>query len=977
MNILKLPGESFERLDSVVLWGTVSLLVFTPVALGAVHAWAFRSAEGAVFVLFLLWMLRSIFECRRSDRVLLPAGVRQLIVPTIALFVVMGFSVVPLHPQALSLLSGGTYRFYRSCLRGWPVSVDYDADPVPSLSAVGPAVEGSTGVELPTIDEVNRGSRVPFQPANDLSGAPVAAAMQSGGWTRTTVQGPSGIVRTLSLAPGVSYGVLLGAAAYVCFFALVAFYPFGDEDRAIRSLLLAFVVIGAAIASLGLLGRAFWNGKILWIFVPRDWDGPQLNYARALGPFVNPDHFAQYLCMLLPLAIASAAFGMPLPAAGAPKEFRTISAGATLAIACAVLLSLSRSAWAATALMTGVFLLIVNRYQDNSAGVSTRGSGECASAGSELDGCRHGFRNSRIISAARASRRLAYGSLTLGIIVTALALLGAQGRRDIVQRIGEALSSTDVSLPVRISVWKDTIRMIRDFPVFGVGLGSWPVVLLRYQSPPWSEYYYFNHAHNDYLELCAELGLIGLLAAGWWCWRTVKMLRSGSECLSAAEWPWFAALICGGMTAILHESLDFGLRTPANAFLLSAIVGLALRMVAASSDNSGVVWVGRNAARASTLAAALGACVLVFATFIQPVERYPDNRDPRSLAEARALVRSHPTYSEAHISLARFDRNATTDWALRESEIAVWLDPTNPYARDLYVQSLLAHGQIPTALRQIRLSVALSPNRDTHPFLRESMLGSLSVAERESVERGFKDAIEKKYPDSVQGLAEFYLLCGRSREAAEIYAQAARGEHRNDMRLNFLVAAGEAYCAAREGKRAEQVFQSAIESAPDDRRPYLNLLTLVYGPAANMTAAQATVREGIRNGVDSGLLYSTLADISERAGDRKLAEQALGSLVEESPTYSNLERLAKFLIAGGKFDRAIQIMRRATDVDPGSADGYLYLAIAEEGAYRYSAAAKAYRRAISIEPKNAEIAQRYAAFEHKVAAQKSETAGSL
>src|SRR6266516_2980729 len=55
---------------------------------------------------------------------------------------------------------------------------------------------------------------------------------------------------------------------------------------------------------------------------------------------------------------------------------------------------------------------------------------------------------------------------------------------------------------------KDSLGMLREFALFGVGLGSWPELFPRYQTPPWSSLFY-REAHNDYIELLAETGLVG------------------------------------------------------------------------------------------------------------------------------------------------------------------------------------------------------------------------------------------------------------------------------------------------------------------------------------------------------------------------------------------------------------------------------------------------------------------------------------
>jgi O-antigen ligase len=60
----------------------------------------------------------------------------------------------------------------------------------------------------------------------------------------------------------------------------------------------------------------------------------------------------------------------------------------------------------------------------------------------------------------------------------------------------------------RIDVWKDMGRRIQERPLFGFGLGAFPTV----RSLQVFDFFQGIGAHNDYLRLVIELGLIGSLA---------------------------------------------------------------------------------------------------------------------------------------------------------------------------------------------------------------------------------------------------------------------------------------------------------------------------------------------------------------------------------------------------------------------------------------------------------------------------------
>ncbi|MFH0925796.1 MAG: O-antigen ligase family protein [bacterium] len=122
----------------------------------------------------------------------------------------------------------------------------------------------------------------------------------------------------------------------------------------------------------------------------------------------------------------------------------------------------------------------------------------------------------------------------------------------------------------RIQQYKDTVDLIKDFPLLGTGLGTYGYV---YPGPS-------SHAHNDYLELLSETGIIGfailILGIGPFLWRLVKAWFKTED--SYRRW-----MGLSGLTAIaailLHSLVDFNLHIPANAFLFIVIMGLTQNLL--------------------------------------------------------------------------------------------------------------------------------------------------------------------------------------------------------------------------------------------------------------------------------------------------------------------------------------------------------------------------------------------------------------
>src|ERR1700732_4942523 len=150
---------------------------------------------------------------------------------------------------------------------------------------------------------------------------------------------------------------MLKDLAYAALFLLIALYPFGAdgdaqaEERFCRAIFGMLLAMGFVVAFLGLMNWASWNGKILWFFVPLDWQGPPLPFAlRATGPFANPDHFANYLAMILPLALVAALLRIDLVPRASASLVRMASMAVAFMVLCAIVLSLSRGGWISSAL---------------------------------------------------------------------------------------------------------------------------------------------------------------------------------------------------------------------------------------------------------------------------------------------------------------------------------------------------------------------------------------------------------------------------------------------------------------------------------------------------------------------------------------------------------------------------------------------------------------------------------------------------
>jgi len=125
----------------------------------------------------------------------------------------------------------------------------------------------------------------------------------------------------------------------------------------------------------------------------------------------------------------------------------------------------------------------------------------------------------------------------------------------------------------RWAVNRAVAGMIVDRWATGVGAGTFGLAFPYYQPHSMSGFY--RHAHNEYLQCVAELGILGSILLLWAACAMVlarpKINYLGQALSSRERWGIVLALGCLG----LHAMTDFPLRLPALAFLMMTLVGLS------------------------------------------------------------------------------------------------------------------------------------------------------------------------------------------------------------------------------------------------------------------------------------------------------------------------------------------------------------------------------------------------------------------
>lgn len=139
------------------------------------------------------------------------------------------------------------------------------------------------------------------------------------------------------------------------------------------------------------------------------------------------------------------------------------------------------------------------------------------------------------------------------------------------------LESDSIDASLRSSFWRSSVTMIEDFPLFGLGAGTWQFAYPGYWDPQVISYAAPKHAHNDHLQMIAENGLIGYLLLGAFVVAVVVALAKGLIAVSSGRG---RGLMLGALTALvymlLHNFADNNFQVTVTVAYLFVYLGLGL-----------------------------------------------------------------------------------------------------------------------------------------------------------------------------------------------------------------------------------------------------------------------------------------------------------------------------------------------------------------------------------------------------------------
>ena len=134
--------------------------------------------------------------------------------------------------------------------------------------------------------------------------------------------------------------------------------------------------------------------------------------------------------------------------------------------------------------------------------------------------------------ALRRYPRWVFPALIAATLVSVTGLVLLRVMSDRAMSIHRAMT-VDVSQDMRSRALPVVLKMIREYFPMGSGFGGFDPIFRLHEPFALLKPTYFNHAHNDFLEIVLDAGLPGLillmLAIGWWMWGSIDAWRSRGE----------------------------------------------------------------------------------------------------------------------------------------------------------------------------------------------------------------------------------------------------------------------------------------------------------------------------------------------------------------------------------------------------------------------------------------------------------------
>lgn len=333
----------------------------------------------------------------------------------------------------------------------------------------------------------------------------------------------------LSIDPNTTRMAVITLIIYLIFFAATLTYI--NSQSRLRKMTFTIIVFGSFMAFLGII--QFLSGtESIYGLRPNSGTSPFASYA-------NKHHFAALMEMIIGLTLSL------LYSEATKKDKRLLLIIAIVLMGVVVLLTGSRGGLLSLLAVVGfvTFFNLVGRKSKHSE------------------------------VAKSTNKFLLIGASLMLVVVLLGAALFLGG--DTHLRRGTGLTAMEDPSTGRFHFWGIALQVIKDNPVIGTGLDTFGTIFTKHDT--WNGSLRVEQAHNDYLQIMTDTGILGFLCVAGFIFLLFKQSLAVINQTSDKFRRGVAIGALAGCFGILfHSFFDFPLRTPSNPFIFLTLVVLAV-----------------------------------------------------------------------------------------------------------------------------------------------------------------------------------------------------------------------------------------------------------------------------------------------------------------------------------------------------------------------------------------------------------------
>jgi tetratricopeptide (TPR) repeat protein len=620
-----------------------------------------------------------------------------------------------------------------------------------------------------------------------------------------------------------------------------------------------WLAIGVAV--LAILQKFSSPDKIYWFrSVP--------SFATPVGPWINRSQYCGYIEMIAPVVLALSLYYRPLPNSTESLRrkivtFFTIAGGNFY-----------------------IFLLIGVVVLASSAFISLSRGGIIAFSLS--------FLSFFIILGRRQSR---YSNLFyIGIVSCLILSVTWFGWDPIFARFDQIFKFPGELNVGRFPVWQDSVQIFKDFWFVGSGFGTFVYIFSDYKTI--LDNFIYDHAHNDYLELLTDGGIVGFSLAAWF---VISVIREGWKMIGKRRDRYSILISIGALTGIIamliHSISDFNMHNGADGLYFFFLCGLLvsacntrLQYHTESTLLKKMTWPSKNLF--------LVAALLFFCAVL--------------LIQGGSMV-------------ARWKYEGV---------------------KDIYLSRQLAEKYLRQISATVRQAVRLDPFEGMYPFLLgdvERFLGHSDKALEYYVQAGKKEPLEGAFLQRI-GL----MLPKDHRQFAEVLME--KGAKRTFKKDELMLGRAEWLLGTGQREKSIEILRNGLA-----RNTKLVTVVLPLLQSASFTREEtaAVLPESVDAWIQYGAFLEKMGNLEEAEYFRS---NALDFLEKESSIQTSwFTQLYTFYTKQKKDEKALEVLRLGITKIPDYAPLHIWLGdyYAKEGIiYR---AKEEYQQALLLEPRNESV----------------------